>query len=382
MIEGTEFIDLTLGGGGSGGGGSSAGSEWVAKHHTIYAYPTNLTVTTSPTEYTPDISDYLPEGATGQYEITGYVAGQEGNFWCDTNIIPNCAGLYTPTGDRYSFIIIMDANNPSLTLRVYTEVKGFELAFEGYRKVTGAGTSNYANVTNKPKLNNVTIDGNKTSSDYGIQDALVSGTNIKTVGGTSLLGSGDVTVTTDVQINGTSVVTSGVANIPLASTSNLGAVKTNTSYGLNTNSSGTLIGVTRAENTYDAADSLMVICKGTLANIQNSYVRAVSPACTVITASSTTATITPNSTYSHKPTTSGLYTVVTPSDSSVYSGFIFQIDTANSASIAFQTDGSPASTIKINGNVTPVTGKKYTVTGQWDVENSSWQLFIIDYSAS
>ena len=220
----------------------------------------------------------------------------------------------------------------------------------------GGGTDSYSDLTNKPKINNTTLSGNKSAADL------------------SLVG--------DVQVNGTSVVSSGVANIPLASSSNLGAVKTNTSYGLNTNSSGTLIGVTRAENAYASADSLMVICKGTLSNIQNSYVRAVSPACTTITASSTTATISANTTYAHKPTTSATYTLTSPSDNSIYSGFILIIDTADSASIAFQTDGSPASTIKLNNNVTPETGKKYTVTGQWDVLNSEWQLFILDYSVS
>ena len=355
MIEGTEFIDLTLGGGGSGGGGSSAGSEWVAKKQTIYAYPTTLTVTTSPTRYTPDISDYLPEGATGQYEITGYVGGQEGNFQCDTNIIDNCVGLYTPTGDRYSFIIIMDANNPSLTLRVYTEVKGFELAFEGYRKVTGAGTSNYANITNKPKLNTVTIDGNKTSSDYGIQDALVSGTNIKTVNSTSLLGSGNLAVQ-ETLVSGTNIKT-------INSTSLLGSGDVSVTSDVQFN------GVT-------------VVTSG-VANITSSNIRSVAPACTVITASDTTATLVANTTYAHAVSSSGCtYTLTTPSATDVYSGFILMIDTTNSASIAFQTDGSPATSIVLNGNPQIVTGKRYTVTGQYSVINNAWELFIIDYSAS
>lgn len=48
------------------------------------------------------------------------------------------------------------------------------------------------------------------------QATLVSGTNIKTVNGNSLLGSGDITISgssTDVQINGTSITSGGVANI-------------------------------------------------------------------------------------------------------------------------------------------------------------------------
>lgn len=49
------------------------------------------------------------------------------------------------------------------------------------------------------------------------QDALVSGTNIKTVNNNSLLGSGDLSITagvSDVQVDGVSVVTEGVAEVP------------------------------------------------------------------------------------------------------------------------------------------------------------------------
>ena len=49
------------------------------------------------------------------------------------------------------------------------------------------------------------------------QNLLVSGTNIKTINGTSLLGSGNITISggtaTDVQIDGTSITSLGVANI-------------------------------------------------------------------------------------------------------------------------------------------------------------------------
>ena len=62
-----------------------------------------------------------------------------------------------------------------------------------------------------------------TSSDKttwsGKQDALVSGTNIKTINNQSLLGSGNITIqggggsSTDVQVNGTSITSNGVANL-------------------------------------------------------------------------------------------------------------------------------------------------------------------------
>jgi len=196
------------------------------------------------------------------------------------------------------------------------------------------GTVSYADVTNKPQINSTTLSGDKSSSDLGLQDALVSGTNIKTINSTSLLGSGDITTpTTDVQINGTSIVSSGIANL---TTTNLATP-----------------------------------------------VRGVSPACTTITASNTTATLVANTTYAHAVSSSGCtYTLTTPTDLTVYSGFILMIDTTNSASIAFQTDDSPATSIVLNGNPTISTGKKYTVTGQYSVLNNAWELWIIEYSAT
>lgn len=59
---------------------------------------------------------------------------------------------------------------------------------------TPAGTTDYSDLSNKPSINNVTLSGNNSSSDLGIQDALVSGTNIKTINNTSILGSGNINV--------------------------------------------------------------------------------------------------------------------------------------------------------------------------------------------
>lgn len=160
------------------------------------------------------------------------------------------------------------------------------------------GTSDYSDLTNKPKVNNVTLSGNKTSAQLGL------------VG--------------DVQFNGTSVVTNGVGNI-------------------------------------------------TAANI-----RSVSPACTTL--SGTTATITANTTYAHAIGSSGcVYTISTPTDLTSYNGFILMLDTTNSASIAFQTDGSPSASISISGNPTIELNKKYTVTGQFSPLSNAWELFIISY---
>jgi len=54
--------------------------------------------------------------------------------------------------------------------------------------------NDYNDLNNKPKINNVTLQGNKTSDNLGLQDKLVSGTNIKTINNQSILGSGDLEI--------------------------------------------------------------------------------------------------------------------------------------------------------------------------------------------
>lgn len=219
----------------------------------------------------------------------------------------------------------------------------------------GGGTDDYNDLENRPKVNNVTLSGNKTGSDLGLVD--------------------------DVQINGTSVVTSGVANIPVGSTTDYGVVMlAGNNYGLVINAQGKLVINPATNSQIDAkTNGYLPIVPATL----NYAVRSVSPACTTITASNTTATLVANTTYAHAVSSSGCtYTLTTPTDLTVYSGFILMIDTTNSASIAFQTDDSPATSIVLNGNPTVQTGKRYTVTGQYSVLNNAWELWIIEYSAT
>lgn len=213
----------------------------------------------------------------------------------------------------------------------------------------GGGTSDYTDLSNKPKVNNVTLSGNKTSAQLGL------------VG--------------DVQVNGTSVTTDGVANIPKTATNVLGVVKMTSNSGIIANTDGAILTSPASEAQIAAkSDTNRPIVPATL----NYAVRSVSPACTTL--SGTTATITANTTYAHAVTSSGCtYTLTTPSSTDVYSGFILMLDTTNSATIAFQTDGSPATSITISGSPTIETGKKYTVTGQFSPLSNAWELFIISY---
>ena len=76
----------------------------------------------------------------------------------------------------------------------------------------------------------------------------------------------------DVQINGSSIVTDGVATIPRGNDSNAGVVKPVYGYGLQTNNNYQLYGVSRSAEDYKTINDAHIISKGTLSNIQQSYV--------------------------------------------------------------------------------------------------------------
>ena len=91
----------------------------------------------------------------------------------------------------------------------------------------GGGTSDYTALSNKPQINSTTLSGNKSSSDLGLQDALVSGTNIKTINSTSILGSGDITITVPTKTSDLQNDSNFVSTTGYASDSTAGVIKTN-----------------------------------------------------------------------------------------------------------------------------------------------------------
>lgn len=96
----------------------------------------------------------------------------------------------------------------------------------------GSGTGNYTDLTNKPTINNVELNGNKTSSDLGLQPA------------------GNYVTNTDY------------------ATSNVGGVikVANGDYGL-TVDEGALKGTVRTVSQYENMSSKGLVCKGTLENV-------------------------------------------------------------------------------------------------------------------
>ena len=100
-----------------------------------------------------------------------------------------------------------------------------------------------------------------TAANGDEDDILLSKNSVKTINGESIFGSGDITIEggsgtiTEIQANGTSVATSGVANIPAATTSKYGVTKLTTS----TNSSSTTLAATASavKAVYDLANSFV-----------------------------------------------------------------------------------------------------------------------------
>ena len=200
------------------------------------------------------------------------------------------------------------------------------------------------------------------------------------VGGTSVVTDGIASITLpsvpvdDVQINGTSILSSGVANIPVASQDTLGVSKVSPTYGL-TVSNGIIVGSTKTLSVYSTAENSLAVCKGTLDNIQNDYVRSVQPAYTAITASTASTTLAINSTYGQTPSVPVAYVIPAPT-AGVDNWIKMFIDTSNTASISFTTIGGVS--ISPNQISDIEIGHKYMVVINYDNLHASWALFIKD----
>lgn len=59
---------------------------------------------------------------------------------------------------------------------------------------SSGGVSDYSELTNKPSINSIELVGDKSLSGLGIQETLISGTNIKTINGKNVLGEGDIQI--------------------------------------------------------------------------------------------------------------------------------------------------------------------------------------------
>lgn len=188
-------------------------------------------------------------------------------------------------------------------------------------EVTGGGsggTSDYSDLDNKPKINNVELEGNKTSSDLGIitkdvddllnyykksetftkqeVNDLINAITTMDLRIVESLPVEDISTTTiylvpksEAETNnaydeyiyvsnswefiGSTEVdlTDYVMNTDYATVSKGGVVRINSTYGLNVAGTGTLIGVNRSFSNYQSVNDLSIISKGTLENVLRGY---------------------------------------------------------------------------------------------------------------
>ena len=108
---------------------------------------------------------------------------------------------------------------------------GINSSSSNYVSIGGGGTSDYNDLSNKPSINGTTLSGNKTSANLSIHEVPSGGSTgqvLSKASGTNYdlawVNQSGASVT-DVQVNGTSVVVSGVANVPRADETTYGVVK-------------------------------------------------------------------------------------------------------------------------------------------------------------
>ena len=194
------------------------GSEWVDTGYSATG-PQGETGPTGPKGDTGATGTTGPQGAKGDTGATGPqgeqgIQGPQGETGSQ-----GPAGVGVPSGGT--------------TGQVLGKASGSDYDTEWIDQ-SGGGTSDYTDLTNKPSINSVTLTGNKTSSDLGLATASDLSDLEDDV---SDLRQDLSLKVDDVQINGTSVVTDGVANVPVASVNNVGVVKVDTNYGIGMRSS-------------------------------------------------------------------------------------------------------------------------------------------------
>ena len=156
-------------------------------------------------------------------------------------------------------------------------VNGQSIVGSGDITIQGGGSYDDSEIREAiSQLSAITNDFNSDIANlYNVkQDTLESGTNIKTINGQSILGSGNVSISggngtiTGVSANGTSIATSGVANIPAASTSAYGVTKLSSA----TNSTSTTLAATASavKAAYDLASG-----KASMSDVNTAIANAI-----------------------------------------------------------------------------------------------------------
>lgn len=183
-----------------------------------------------------DLSNYLTKDNTTPWVPTGPFNPSTKKYVDDS-----VGGIHVPTKTSQL------QNDSDFVIKTTNELTNYYTKNNTYTKnevdalvAGGSGTSDYSDLTNKPKINNVELSGNKSLSDLGItnfsgdyndlsnkptiptktsdltndsgfidssyhdntkQDTLVSGTNIKTINNESILGEGNISISGGSSLN-------------------------------------------------------------------------------------------------------------------------------------------------------------------------------------
>ena len=217
--------------------------------------------------------------------------------------------------------------------------------------------------------NGIIVGSTKTAGVYSTAAnsmAICKGTleNIKT------------TLGPDVQINGTSIVSNGVANIPIASTSDYGAVMlAGNNYGITVNAQSKIV-ISPANNSQIDAktNGYLPIVPATL----NYAVRSVQSAYTLIEPTASTYNLAINNCYGQIPSQAVTYTLPAVTEGVDNWVKIF-VDTTTTASISIASADSK--TLNPNGTTDMVTKHKYIIICQFNNLKDEWEVYIIDGGA-
>lgn len=155
---------------------------------------------------------YLGNAYSTEYQLC-FTADHPIYYYDGTNLNDYTKNLYLKVGALNNipdFSTILTVEDSDYSGGHYNIVKDAYIGYNIYDTFIGSGAIMYEESgTNRTPLNDKF--GEK-------QDTLVSGTNIKTINNVSLLGSGNISIggggtATDVQVNGTSITSGGVANL-------------------------------------------------------------------------------------------------------------------------------------------------------------------------
>ena len=200
-LLGSGNIDIQSGSSYSAGTGIDITNNVISNTITSYNDLTDLPTIPTQTSQLLNDSDFVSEDDLSEVAFTGSYASLS-----DTPEIPNATSDLTNDGDgTYPFLLNKSSGYiDGIGTLGGSTAQARNLAYTWDNGVIQEShtVANYDDLTNELATK---------------QDTLVSGTNIKTINNESILGSGNINISgggsTDVQINGTSIVSNDIANI-------------------------------------------------------------------------------------------------------------------------------------------------------------------------